>query len=158
MPHFSPKIRFLSAMIIVIVISGAIAYWRAYSSITPYYDEGTMMLTVRQVENGAALYNQVISIYGPVYYLCEALPYMLSGARVSHDSVRMITTILRVAAGLVFFSCIVRPALWSGPWRRITLAFGPSLSWAWKPRTPRRSAFCCYWPCPWLPALVEGLR
>src|SRR6516165_3106510 len=103
MPHYSTRVRLLGAMIIVIAISGAIAYWRAYSSIAPYDDEGEMMLTVRQVEDGKVLYKQIISIYGPLYYLYETIPHMLGGTPVSHDSVRMITTILRVAAGLVFF-------------------------------------------------------
>jgi hypothetical protein len=90
-------------MLIVIAISGGSAYWKAFTSVTIYDDEGTMMLPLRQFQAGAVLYDQVVSIYGPLFFIYESIPQMLTGAPVSHDSVRMITAILRVASGLVFF-------------------------------------------------------
>jgi hypothetical protein len=95
-------------MLLVIVLSGAIAGWRAYTSLTPYDDEGTLMSSVRQFEDGGVLYDKVPSIYGPVYYLYESIPHLITGAPVSHDSVRLVTAILRVAVGLVFFLLIYR--------------------------------------------------
>ena len=67
-----------------------------------------MMLTVRRFHDGGVLYNQVVSIYGPLYYLYESIPHFLNGAPVSQDSVRMVTVFLRVVGGLVFFLLVYR--------------------------------------------------
>src|SRR5262249_5482872 len=77
-------------------------------SITVYDDEGTMMLKIREFQAGGILYDQVFSIYGPVFFIYESIPRMLTGAPVSHDSVRVATAVLRVASGLVFFLLVYR--------------------------------------------------
>ncbi|MEO8595984.1 MAG: hypothetical protein ABI759_21865 [Candidatus Solibacter sp.] len=93
---------------LVTALSGAIAWWRAFSSVTVFDDEGTLMLSIQQFFNGEILYNSVRSVYGPVYYLYQWLPHAVTGAPVSHDGVRLISSVFWVATGLALFLLVYR--------------------------------------------------
>jgi hypothetical protein len=108
MPQFSEKSRFCAAMLIVIALSGAIAWFSAFTSITSYDDEGTVMAGARQFQEGRVLYDTVDSIYGPVYYIYQSIPYLITGAPISHNSIRVVTVVLRVLSGLIAFLLIYR--------------------------------------------------
>src|SRR5438128_1647218 len=102
------RLRFGACLFLVIVLSGARAWWHAYSSIAPYDDEGTLMLSVQRFFEGRILYDKLPSYYGPLYYFYQWVPHALTGAPISHDSVRMISVCFWVAAGLVLFLLVYR--------------------------------------------------
>jgi hypothetical protein len=101
-------LRFGAALILVIVVSSSLSYWRAFGNIAPYDDEGNLILSLRQFHAGGILYDKVVSIYGPVFYIYESIPRLFNGGLMSHDSVRVVTAILRVATGLVIFLLVYR--------------------------------------------------
>ena len=54
------------------VLTGAAAYFKMLTGRTPFDDEGTLMLTVQETLAGKKLYQEVLSIYGPLYLLSFA--------------------------------------------------------------------------------------
>lgn len=102
------ELRLLASLVLVIGVSGAVAWWHAFGSIEPYDDEGTLMLSVSRFLGGRVLYDALQSNYGPLYYFYQWLPRALTGTPVSHDSLRMISVTCWVAAGLVLFLLVYR--------------------------------------------------
>jgi hypothetical protein len=94
--------------LLVMVVSGATAWFRAYSSIAPYDDEGGLVFTIRQFLGGQPLYDGVRTIYGPLYYICEWIPHAIAGVPVTPDSVRVLDVAFWIAAGLVLFALMYR--------------------------------------------------
>ena len=58
------RIRTWAWFAFVTLGSAGIAYWRAFSRMVPYDDEGTMMLGLDRFFRGQPLYDSVRSIYG----------------------------------------------------------------------------------------------
>jgi hypothetical protein len=110
------RIQLVAAVLVLVPLSGAVAYWRAFSSIKPYDDEGGLMFGLREFQRGSVLYDKVPSIYGPMYYIYQSVPYILTGAPASHDSVRFVSTVFRTGTGLLFFFLvfgITRSVAWA---------------------------------------------
>lgn len=100
--------RFAATLLMLLALSGATAWWRVYSHLTAYDDEGTLMLSVQRFFDGGILYDAVTSIYGPLFYFCQWLPHAFTGAPVTHDSVRVISAAFWVASALVCFLLVYR--------------------------------------------------
>jgi hypothetical protein len=95
--------RLIACTVFVVLFSTVTAYYRAFVSLAPYDDEGTMMWSLRPFFQGHPLYDQVVTIYGPVYYFYEWCAHVLTGTPVSHHSVRLVSIAFWVAAALLVF-------------------------------------------------------
>ena len=73
-----------------------------------YDDEGTLISSVQHFLDGHVLYDQFHSAYGPLYYAYESIPHILTGAFVTSDSVRMISSTFWVASTLLVFLLVYR--------------------------------------------------
>ena len=49
------------------------------------------MTLISRVVNGHPLYDQVQSLYGPLYFLYEYYAHVITGVSVSHDSIRFLS-------------------------------------------------------------------
>jgi 4-amino-4-deoxy-L-arabinose transferase-like glycosyltransferase len=63
-------------------------------------DEGTLMITFREILDGRVLYHDISALYGPFYYCIIAPLFSLLGVPLSHDAVRLVSATL-------WFCCIV---------------------------------------------------
>ena len=79
------------------------AGYDAFTSLAKYDDEGYMMWTVKNFLAGHALYDQVVTVYGPFYYLYEWIILSVTGAPAASDSLRLVSAAFWVAAALVAF-------------------------------------------------------
>jgi hypothetical protein len=79
------------------------AGYDAFTSLATYDDEGYMMWTVKNFLAGHALYDQVVTVYGPFYYLYEWIILSVTGAPAASDSLRLVSAAFWVAAALVAF-------------------------------------------------------
>ena len=102
------SLPFWTTLLLVVLLSGATAWWCAFSSVAPYDDEGSLMFFIQRFNDGHALYDDVHSMYGPLYYAYQSIPHALTGAPVTHDSVRVISVIFWIAASMVLFLVVYR--------------------------------------------------
>ncbi len=84
------------------------AGYDAFISLAKYDDEGYMMWTVKNFLAGGALYDQVVTVYGPFYYLYEWTILSVTGAPAVSDSLRLVSAAFWVAAALVAFMLAYR--------------------------------------------------
>lgn len=86
----------------ILTIPAAIAaYYRIFSGFAEWDDEGTLMMTVRQYLNGARLYEEIYSGYGPVYYFYNSLLRSVVGIALNHNAVRITSAAVVVACSLL---------------------------------------------------------
>jgi hypothetical protein len=76
---------------IVVAASLIYAYVEMFSQFRFYDDEGFLMASVKSFVDGAALYDETPTLYGPFYYLVAKFLYFLAGVPVSHDATRLAT-------------------------------------------------------------------
>ena len=94
----------LAAVLVLLVLFSVVAgYFQALSGMASYDDEGTLIGWVREVIAGQPLYDRVQTPYGPLYFAYEWLAHAPMGIPVSNDSVRLVSSIFRVAAVLLVF-------------------------------------------------------
>jgi hypothetical protein len=67
----------------------------------PYDDEGSMMLAVKQYLGGMRIYEDVFSVYGPVYYIYNALARAITFTPVNHDVTRISSLFPWIACSLL---------------------------------------------------------
>ena len=84
------------------------AYYRIFSGFAEWDDEGTLMMTVRQYLNGARLYEEIYSGYGPVYYFYNALLRSVTGIAVNHNAVRITSAAVVVVCSLLCAWMVLR--------------------------------------------------
>src|SRR5436190_729514 len=63
----------LFAGVVVFAVAAFYAYCKCFSWFSPYDDEGFIMTSVRGFLEGHALYNEIFTCYGPVYYYYQWL-------------------------------------------------------------------------------------
>ena len=119
----SQRFRFWFAVGFLILWSGVAAWFRAFTSMAPYDDEGTIILQLRSFISGGILYDRVRDIYGPLHYAYQCIPRELLGMPISHDTVRMFSVVCRVLAALILF-LVVHRATRSLPFAMICHAVG----------------------------------
>jgi hypothetical protein len=90
----------------VLTFTAAWVYYMIFSKFTYYDDEGFMMMTVRHVLDGHRPYDEVITAYGPVYYLYKWFLHAVVGLPLSHDVVRLNALVIWIGTALLS-SCIV---------------------------------------------------
>jgi hypothetical protein len=100
------RIPALVTVALLAMASAAVAYWRSFSRMVAYDDEGTMMLCIDRFFHGQVLFDSVRSIYGPFYYLYEWVAH--AGSPVSHDVVRWASISWWITAGVVMFLLVWR--------------------------------------------------
>ena len=102
------KLRFWAPLILVVVLCSATAWWRSFSSMPSYDDEGTLIGSIQHFLDGRVLYDQFHSAYGPLYYAYQSIPHILTGAPVTNESVRVISAAFWVASTLLVFLLVYR--------------------------------------------------
>jgi hypothetical protein len=73
-----------------------------------YDDEGTLMLALRSFTSGGVLYDQVRTLYGPLYYLYQIYPRWLLRIPLNHDTARALSASIWVLAAMVIFWIVYR--------------------------------------------------
>jgi hypothetical protein len=76
---------------------GVYVYYTLFSAFRPWDDEGTFMLWDRYLLRGAALYDDIWNIYGPVPYLVRWVLHVVGGVPITHDATRFVTLVLWLA-------------------------------------------------------------
>src|SRR5215510_12168472 len=107
----TPALRklWLAVCIILITCCSAVrAYYYVFSSFASYDDEGMMMTLIRRLIDGQRLYDDVQSIYGPLYFLYEYGAHVLTGVPVSHDSIRFVSILFWIISALLLFLLVYR--------------------------------------------------
>ncbi|HJZ99347.1 MAG TPA: hypothetical protein VKE70_22705, partial [Candidatus Solibacter sp.] len=108
--HFasSHRVRFWSAVAFLILWSSVAAWFKAFTSMAPYDDEGTIILLLRNFMSGGILYDRVREVYGPLHYAYQCIPRALFGIPLNHETVRMFSVICRILASLMVFLVVYR--------------------------------------------------
>jgi hypothetical protein len=78
------------AAAIFLSIAGIYAYTTSFTLFSPYDDEGFMMISVQGFMHGHALYDQVLTPYGPFYYLYHWFLHAVAMLPITHDVTRAI--------------------------------------------------------------------
>ena len=66
------------------------------------------MAVIQRFFDGHPLYDGAFTHFGPLYYLYEYVPHVLTGSPITHDGVRAIAVVFRVITGLLLFLLIWR--------------------------------------------------
>jgi hypothetical protein len=82
-------------------VLAALAYYQIFSEHASYDDEGYMMLAVRHFLAGHPLYDEVWTLYGPVYFFYKWLIHGLCGLPLTHDVVRLTATAVRLLTSIL---------------------------------------------------------
>lgn len=77
-----------------------LAYYQIFSVYAFYDDEGYLMLTVKHFLAGHRLYDEVWTLYGPVYFFYKWLIHGLCGLPLTHDVVRLTAIAVRILTGV----------------------------------------------------------
>lgn len=132
------KSRFAVVLALLVLFSVVTAWYRAFSGMANYDDEGTMISWVRQAFSGQPLYDRVSTPYGPLYFAYEWLAHVPLGIPISNDSVRFVTVFFWVAAAvLVFLLSYKLTASLLVSWGAAILAFGELSFLAYEPAHPQ---------------------
>jgi hypothetical protein len=78
------------ACLFLLAVAGIYAYTASFSSFAAYDDEGYMMITVQGFLRSYPLYDQVLTVYGPVYYFYEWMIHSAAGMPLTHDVTRLV--------------------------------------------------------------------
>jgi hypothetical protein len=95
-------------LVLLAALVGAAAYFRMFTGFLPYDDEGALMLSVKEYLGGRKLYQDVFSVYGPVYYLYNLLARTLTSTPVTHDVTRISSLFPWVACSLLSGGIVLR--------------------------------------------------
>ena len=110
--QMTPRARrnlILTICIILITIAIAVrAYYYAFSTFASYDDEGHMMTLISRVISGHALYNEVQTIYGPLYFLSQYWAHVITGIPLSNDSVRFLSIAFWLISAVLLFLLVYR--------------------------------------------------
>ena len=101
--------------LIFIAIAGVYAFSITFSQFASYDDQGTMMVCIRGYLEGHPLYDSVRLMYGPFYFIYEAMLHTLTSLPVTHDVTGIICIIhwlgaagvLALAGGLMTRSAVM---------------------------------------------------
>ena len=89
------------AMIALATTMTIIGYHQIFSLFADYDDEGYMLISLRGVAEGGALYDEVFSQYGPFYFFFWNGIFRLGGLELVHDNARLVTLGVWIATSLL---------------------------------------------------------
>jgi hypothetical protein len=74
---------------------------RLFTQFSEYNDEGWMMISVKHFVDGHVLYDEIFTIYGPLYYMIAWLLHAVAGVPLTPDAIRFVSLTFWIAtAGL----------------------------------------------------------
>src|ERR1022692_4747975 len=87
------------------VLAAVAAYFRMMTEFSPWDDEGGLMFNVKQYMAGMKCYDEILSLYGPVYYFYQWVLHTVTATPVTHDVARISALLpcLSTALALGFF-------------------------------------------------------
>lgn len=99
----------------VAVVEAYYGWYRYFTWMPDYDDQGQMLLMLRQWIDGAALYDDVFTQYGPFHILAFGLPFRLLGVEPTIAAGRMVTLALHVSTTVLLAIVVLRltRSLWS---------------------------------------------
>ena len=71
------------------VLAAVAAYFRMMTEFSPWDDEGGLMFNVKQYMAGMKCYDEILSLYGPVYYFYQWVLHTVTATPVTHDVARI---------------------------------------------------------------------
>lgn len=80
----------------------------ALSDIPIFDDDGTLMITFRDIMDGRILYHDIFALYGPFYYIVITPLFSVFHIPLWHDSVRLISASFWLLASLTLGSFVYR--------------------------------------------------
>lgn len=80
----------------------------ALSDIPIFDDDGTLMITFRDIMDGRILYHDIFALYGPFYYIVITPLFSVFHIPLWHDTVRIVSTSFWLCASLTLGSFIYR--------------------------------------------------
>jgi len=87
--------------VLLLAVLALLVYYRIFSDYAPYDDEGYMMVTVKHLLANHTLYDEVWTLYGPVYFFHKWLIHGLFGLPLTHDVVRLTAMTIWLSTGVV---------------------------------------------------------
>jgi hypothetical protein len=90
------------------LIAAPAAYYQIFAGFSFWDDEGALMTEVNQVLHGLRPYQDVWTVYGPVYFLYACGARILTGTPVSHDAIRLTTLLPWLATPLLLAWIVLR--------------------------------------------------
>ena len=94
--------RFLACLLLLGVLALPYVFLEGFSGLQLFDDEGTLMITIRDLKQGLHLYDESYALYGPFYYLTIGGLFTKLHVPLVHDSLRIISSVFRLAcAGLL---------------------------------------------------------
>src|SRR6188508_2796963 len=84
------------------VVGIAFAFFWMFRQFQGYDDEGYLMVAVQDLLDGRRMYDQVVMVYGPGYFLYRWLLHGLLGLSVTNDVVRCITLATWIACAIAY--------------------------------------------------------
>jgi hypothetical protein len=100
--------RFAVLLALLCVLAAPYAFFNGFTEIQAYDDEGTLMITFRDLAHGLRLYDDVYALYGPFYYLTVGSLFTKLHVPLTHDAVRLVSTVFRLACSGVLASLTYR--------------------------------------------------
>jgi hypothetical protein len=98
----NPAAAAIALYAIVALAASVAAYFLIFTVFAPYDDEGTLLVTLKAFVHGDALYRDIWSVYGPLYYELFGGLFSLTGQEVTTDASRTIVIVIWVATSLMF--------------------------------------------------------
>lgn len=80
----------LLALAVIVILSLPLMYFRMFTGIAHFDDEGTLLIGFRSLLNGRQMYDEIYSLYGPAYNLLYGFFYKSAGIPLTHSSGRTI--------------------------------------------------------------------
>ncbi len=87
---------------VVMATMAVAANFAIFTLFQPYDDEGTLLVTLKAFTNGATLYSDVYTQYGPFYYEVFGGAFALSGQAITTDASRTIVIVIWVATSFLY--------------------------------------------------------
>lgn len=100
--------KVVGSSLLLVFFSAVIAYYKAFGAHAGYDDEGEFLMWLKQLFDGAPLYDRIHMQYGPLYYACEWIAHAVTGVKLSSDSLRFVSISFWVAAALLAFFLVYK--------------------------------------------------
>jgi hypothetical protein len=100
--------NFIACAILLTLCSAVAAYFRIFTDIQPFDDEGLLTTSIKHFLDGHPMYDSGGSYYGPLYYSYEWLAHALMGVSVSNESMRFVSLAFWIASPVLLLLLVYR--------------------------------------------------